>query len=126
MALAGYKNKQNYHYESDAATGWTVTTDTDSGGSADFGFTTVVASEPVMPNRRFFHPRKIKLYDTASPSRKTERPVGTSSATAWTTSGYTFSITIPGDATAIGYTKKANVGEKIRFGAPAVQAAAPA
>lgn len=102
-----------YRYTADDGTFWAVKCDKTWGDDADSGLSAYNAADPAVPRGGGFRPRTITLQDAVS-SRMTQRVVGTDSATAWTTSGFTQTVPVRGAGGALTLTKIANNGERIR------------
>lgn len=102
-----------YQYRTDTNEPRSMRIDKTWGDDADAGFGAAVASDAVLVDSPSSRPRKIILQDLTS-GRITTRVVATTTATAWTTPGYTATVKFRGLATGVTCTKINQVGEHIR------------
>lgn len=102
-----------YQYTSDTGETFSVKQDKTWGDNADADFSAFDSADPVMVKSPTLRPRQIILQDPAS-SRVTTRVVGTTTAAAWTTPGYTTTIKFRGLAAGVVATKIDQRGEHIR------------
>jgi hypothetical protein len=102
-----------YRYTADDGSFFALKVDKTWGDDADSGFAAFNAADPAITPNPSFRPRTITMQDLVS-GRVTRLPVGTTTATAWTTSGYTTDRPVRGGAGTVEYTKIANNGERIR------------
>lgn len=102
-----------YRYTADDGSFWAVKVDKTWGDDADSGLGAFNAADPAISRGGGFQPRTITLQDAVS-TRTTQRVVGTTTATAWTTSGFTQTVPVRGQDGTVTLTKIANNGEKIR------------
>lgn len=102
-----------YQYEADDSSTWSIKQNETWGDDADAGFGPADATDPVMVKSPSLFPRTIQLQDPVS-GRVTTRVVGSPSAAAWTTAGFTTTVTYPGLASPVVVTKFAQRGERIR------------
>lgn len=102
-----------YRYVADDGSNIALKTDKTWGDDADSGFTAFNAADPAITPGPSFRPRAIQMQDLVS-GRVTKWPVGSATATAWTTSGYTQTRPVRGGAGTVTFTKIGNIGERIR------------
>lgn len=102
-----------YQYTDDVGDTWSVKQDKTWGDDADSGFAAAAATDPVMVKSPALRPRQILLQDPGS-ARITSRVVGSVSAAAWTTPGYTTTINFRGLAAGVVAEKIDQRGEHIR------------
>lgn len=102
-----------YQYTADDGSTWSVKVDKTWGDDADAGFGAADAADPVMVNSPALRPRTIQLQDPTS-ARQTSRVVGSLTADAWTTAGYTTTVNFRGLATGVTAEKIGQRGEHIR------------
>lgn len=102
-----------YRYTADDGTFWAIKVDKTWGDDADSGLGAFNAADPAVTPHPGFRPRTVTLMDLVS-SRVTQRIVGTTTALAWTTSGYAQAVPVRGGAGTVTLTKIRNNGEQIR------------
>lgn len=102
-----------YQYTDDVGGTWSVKQDKTWGDNADAGFGAADQADPVMVASPSLRPRTIILQDPDS-ARMTSRVVGSVTADAWTTAGYTTTINFRGLAAGVVASKVDQRGEHIR------------
>lgn len=102
-----------YRYTDDSGGHFAVKEETTWGDNADSGLAAFNAADPVWRKGGRWSPRSITLQD-ATTGRTITRTVGTVTATAWTTAGYTLDVNVIGLEDAVTYTKLKNKGESKR------------
>lgn len=113
MAVGEAVDYKWYRYTADDGTFFAVKVDKTWGDDGDSGLGAYNVADPAITRGRGFQPRGIVLQDTVT-GRTTFRVVGTATATAWTTSGFTQTVPVRGAGGTLTMTKIQNVGEKIR------------
>lgn len=104
---------QYYQYTDNFGNKWSVKTDKTWGDNADADFSAYDTADPVMVASPSLRPRTILLQDPTS-ARVTRRVVGTTTATAWSSSSYTTTVKFRGLATGVVCQKIDQRDEKIR------------
>lgn len=102
-----------YQYTDNFGNTWSVKVDKTWGANSDADFSAYSTSDPVMVKSPSLRPRTILLQDPTS-GRKTSRVVGTTTATAWTSSNYTTTVKFRGLATGVTAQKIDQRDEHIR------------
>lgn len=113
MAAGNAVDFKWYRYTSDSGVTYGVKVDKTWGDDADSGFAAFNSADPAPTPGPSFQPRSITMQDQVS-GRVTRRLVGSTTAAAWTTDGFTQTVPVRGAAGTVTLTKIANNGEKIR------------
>lgn len=102
-----------FQYTDNFGNTWSVKNDKTWGNDADSGLGAYSTADPVMVKSPSLRPRTILLQDPTS-ARTTTRVVGSTTADAWTTSGYTTTIKFRGLAAGVVVQKIDQRDEHIR------------
>ena len=102
-----------YRYTRDDGGFFAVKVDRTWGDDADAGFGAFNTADAAPTPGPSFQPRTVTLQDTVT-GRITRRVVGATTATAWTTAGFTQTVPVRGQDGTVTMTKIQNNGEHIR------------